>query len=454
MLHHNIKKIYLVGIKGTGMSSLAVILKKMGWQVTGSDTAEKFFTESQLYKNKIKFLEGFGPKNIIKAKPNLVIFSTAYDEQQIEIAQAKRLGLPLLSYPEAIGWLSAKFTSVAVAGSHGKTTTTAMLGFIMQKKGQTVTLTGTVADQLKNKVTNPRYFVFEADEYQNKFQYYHPSYLILTNIDFDHPDYFKNKKHYFQIFQAFVQKILTRHGLVLYNDSIKFPDSIYRHRMSIDKKRFLSYGFNPKSDYQIKNINSALNRFSIYHHNKKLISITLTVYGRHNILNASVATIMALRLGVPAKNIQNELKKFTGVKRRMEIVSSEKYIIIDDYGHHPTEIQATLAAVHNRYSQQNLVAVFHPHTFTRTKALLKDFGRSFKNANLTIVLDIYGSAREVQGTIHSRAVVKEIEKNKSKAVHRPTIKEVAKYIKKEVAHGSVIITIGAGDVWKLGDMLK
>lgn len=444
------KKIYLVGIKGTGMSSLAVILKKMGHQVTGSDTPEKFFTESQLHKNNIKFWEGFDENNVIKAAPDLVIFSTAYNQNHPEIASAKKAKIKAISYPEAVGWISKHLTSIAIAGSHGKTTTTAMLGSIMQSNRRTVTLTGTVADQLDNKVKKPAYFIFEADEYQNKFEFYNPPYLILTNVDFDHPDYFKSKKHYLQTFQAFVAKILKNGGTVLYGYDSSPARAIFKKLSG----KISSYGFHPKSDYQIQPVNVALHQFSVFHDNKELFSLHLTVYGKHNIMNASAAAIMAARLGVPAKVIRPELKNFTGVKRRMEMVPSEKYVIIDDYGHHPAEIQATLAAVRNRYPKQNLVAVFHPHTFTRTKTFLKDFGRSFKDADLTIVLDIYGSARETRGTIHAREVVKEIQKNKSKAVYQPTVKEAAAYIKKSVALGSLILTIGAGDVWKLTDLIK
>lgn len=449
MLHEKTRKIYMIGIKGTGMSSLAVLLKKMGYRITGSDTPEKFFTESQLRSNRISYFDGFDPDHIAKGKPDLIITSTAYNDRNPEISQAKLSQVPMISYPEAVGDISSRLTSVAVCGSHGKTTTTSMLGSIMQTNGHTVTLTGTVAGSINNKAKKPKYFVFEADEYQNKFQYYSPANIILTNVDFDHPDYFEDIAHYNKTFKDFTKRIAANKGYVLYN----MDDAGARHVMKGIPSE--SYGFHPKSDYLITPLgNGAANKFSISHKGKKLIDIILSTYGTHNMLNAAASAIMALKLGIKPAVVQRELKAFKGVKRRMEVVPSKKYLIIDDYGHHPTEIMATLKAIHGKYPDKHITTVFHPHTFTRTKALLEDFGKSFADSNLTIVLDIYPSAREVAGGIHSLDVVKEIAKNGSKAIYAPTIPHAAGYIKKNIPHGSIVITIGAGDVWKLCDLIK
>ncbi len=449
MLHEKTGKIYMIGIKGTGMSSLAVLLKKMGYRISGSDTPEHFFTESQLKSNRIPYFDGFEPEHITKGKPDFIIVSTAYNDRNPEISQAKISQVPMISYPQAVGAISETLTSVAVCGSHGKTTTTSMLGSIMQTNGHTMTLTGTVAGAINNRTKKPSYFVFEADEYQNKFQYYSPANIILTNVDFDHPDYFENIAHYNKTFKNFVKRVAQNKGYILYNAD----DSGARHVMKGTKSE--SYGFHPKSDYLITLAgNGSANRFSLSHKGKGLIDINLTVYGTHNILNAAASAIMSLRLGIKPEVVKRELKAFKGVKRRMEIIPSKKYIIIDDYGHHPTEVIATLKAIRNKYSDKNIVAVFHPHTFTRTKALLEDFGKSFKDTDLTIVLDIYPSAREIAGGIHSLDVVKEIGKNGSKAIYLATIPHAAEYIKENVPHGSVIVTIGAGDVWKLCDIIK
>jgi UDP-N-acetylmuramate--alanine ligase len=449
MLHEKSGKIYMIGIKGTGMSSLAVLLKKMGYRVTGSDTPERFFTESQLKSNKISYYDGFDAEHITKGKPDFIIISTAYNDRNAEISQAKLSQIPMISYPQAVGAISETLTSVAVCGSHGKTTTTSMLGSVMQTNGRTVTLTGTVAGNINNRAKKPEYFVFEADEYQNKFQYYSPANIILTNVDFDHPDFFTDTAHYNKTFKDFISRVAKSKGYILYN----MDDSGTRHVIKGIKSE--SYGFHPKSDYLITPMgNGAANRFTISHKGTELIGITLSVYGTHNILNAAASAIMSLRLGIKPATVKRELKAFQGVKRRMEVIPSKKYTIIDDYGHHPTEVTATLKAIRGKYPDKNIVTVFHPHTFTRTKALLEDFGKSFKDVDLTIVLDIYPSAREVAGGVHALDVVKEITKNGSKAIYAPTIPHAAAYIKKNVPHGSVVITIGAGDVWKLCDIIK
>lgn len=447
MLNPSIKTIYMIGIKGTGMSSLAVLLKKLGYSVSGSDTSEKFFTETQLTGNDISYHNGFDPAHLSNV-PDLIIVSTAYNERNVEYSEARLKQISMMTYPEAVGEISKKLTSVAVCGSHGKTTTTSMLGSIMQTNGATVTLTGTVADTLNHTVGTPKFFVFEADEYQNKFQYYAPANVILTNIDFDHPDYFRNLEHYTQTFRDFLTRTLSSGGYVLYNHDDKLAREVLKDTNAE------SYGFDTQSTYRITNIPPEQNEFTVEKDGSGLFALKLSVYGMHNILNAAASAIMALRLDISADEIARALNEFKGVKRRMEIIASDNYIIIDDYGHHPTEIIATLRAIRNKYQDKEIVAVFHPHTFTRTKALLKEFSGAFKDADLTLVLDIYPSARETTGTITTQEVVTEIEKNGSKTVYTPSIPEAAEYIKKNIVHGSVVVTIGAGDVWKLCDLIK
>ncbi len=448
MLDKNIKKIYLVGIKGTGMSSLAVLLKKLGYQVSGSDTIEKFFTETQLKKSKIPYTEGFSAGHVKKVRPDLIITSTAYNERNPEIAEAKMLRSQMMSYPEAVGAISRQLISIAVCGSHGKTTTTSMLGWIMQSNGATSVLTGTVADAItKNNQGKPSFFVFEADEYQNKLQHYSPAAVILTNIDYDHPDYFENHSSYSAVFKEFTDKILKQGGFVLY-----CAEDLLASKMLRGKPGTHSYGFTKHSDYRITH--SKENNFSIYQGGDHLVDINLVVFGKHNILNATAAAVMAMRFGIPPDTVAKRLTSFKGVARRMQLIPSKKYIIIDDYGHHPTEIKATLLAIRKQNPKAHITAVFHPHTFTRTKALLKDFGKAFQDVNLTLVLDIYPSAREIAGGVHSEDVMRELAKNKSKAVYTPTIPDAAKYIKRHIPKGSVIVTIGAGNVWQLCEMIK
>jgi len=450
IFNKNIKKIYLIGIKGTGMSSLAVMLKNLGYDVTGSDTKERFFTENQLKNNDIKYFEGFNKKNIQKNKIDAIITSTAHGINNPEVKAAKKLKLESISFPKAVGYISKKFNSIAVCGSHGKTTTSSILSSIMQTNSQTAFLVGTVAN-LPGIKNNVKFFVFEADEYENKLKYFYPNSVILTNIDFDHPDFFKTKNQYFKTFKTFLDRILKNKKLVIYN----YDDKNSRKILSRNKSgNIISFGFNKKSYYQIKNMHPDLNKFEIFNKNKKILNVNLSIYGKHNILNATAAAIMALNYGLKKKTIEKELLKFKGTQRRMEYIPSKKYTIIDDYGHHPTEILATLNAIRNKYKKNKIITVFHPHTFTRTESLLKEFGKSFKNSDLTIVLDIYSSAREKASGIHSKDLVNEIKDNKSEAIYQATIANAAKYINKNIKKGSIVLTIGAGDVWKLCDLIK
>lgn len=446
----DVKTIYLIGIKGTGMSSLAVLLKKMGYQITGSDVHEQFPSEVQLKTNNISYHDGFNTAHLVAFAPDLVIMSTSYNDRNIEVAQAKLSRMKLITYPEAVGAISQKLISVAVCGSHGKTTTSSMLGTLMQTNHETVTLTGTVAEHLNKEVDSPKYFVFEADEYQNKFQYYRPQNVVLTNVDFDHPDYFQNTDHYYHTFADFIHRILGSNGFVVFN----YDDALNRKIFENVSGTFVSYGFDEKSNYRITEVGTDLNEFVITLNGREFLHVKLGVYGRHNILDATASAIMASHLGISPDVIVQELAAFSGIQRRMQVYPSEKFIVMDDYGHHPTEIAITLQAIRNKYKDKNIVTVFHPHTFTRTKALLTDFGKSFKDANLVLVLDIFPSARETAGGVHAQDVIRELEKNGSKAIYTPTIPDAADYILAQVPHGSVVVTMGAGDAWQLCGLLK
>lgn len=459
MLAHLPKKIYLIGIKGTGLSSLAVILKKLGHQVTGSDTAERFFTESQLQKNKIKYFENFSAGNLERARPDLIIASTAYlsakqtaKNHHPELAAARQQKIKLISYPEALGLLSRRYFSVAISGSHGKTTTTAMLGSILDPGGQTLTLVGSVMNNLNRRLRRPKFFVFEADEYQNKLRYFSPRHLILTNLDLDHPDFFKSQRQYEKIFSDFIAPILKRGGKIIFNhDDYNSRRLLARFSYS----RILSFGFHPQALYRLEDINRQENGFVLRGPDHFSLPLQLTVFGRHNLLNAAASALMAKQLGCSDQIIQQALKKFRGAKRRMEKIPHSRYFLLDDYGHHPTEISATLAAIKNKYGNKKIVTVFHPHTFSRTQKFLKPFGQSFGNADLTIVLDIYASARENKKDfkIHARDLVEEIKQNGSRALYRPTLASAAAYLKKHASADTLILTLGAGDVWKLKNYL-
>ncbi|MDO8581300.1 MAG: UDP-N-acetylmuramate--L-alanine ligase [bacterium] len=415
------QRIYCIGIKGVGMTALAEVLHGWGKRVTGSDTEERFQTDEVLRRSGILFVEGFAKENV-PADVDLVIYSTAYGEKNPEYAEALRRGIPMLSYPEALGQLMEGKYGVAVSGSHGKTTTTALLGHVMTEAGLDPTVI--VGSEVKNWGSNARvgkseYVVIEADEYQNKFQHYNPRGLIITNIDWDHSDFFKTLEAYEKAFADFREKVLGNSGWVVETGKIDYSPS-------------------------------------------EVEGLPLSLSGEHNKKNTALVYAVAQKLGIADNVFWKAVQSFKGTARRFEVKgeTANGVLVVDDYAHHPTEIQATLKAARARYPKQKLWVVFHPHTFTRTKTFFDDFARSFSDADQVIILDIYGSAREEHGGVHSKDLVAAINKGHPckgtrvplvDAIYIPTIPEAATYLRNHAEKDDIVITMGAGDVWKVGE---
>ena len=457
---NDFKKTYMIGIKGVGMTAIAQVLKLRGAEVTGSDTHEKFFTDEVLEKSGIKFYEGFDAENLGKEKPDLVIYSTAYTEENPELAAARKIGVAILSYPEALGQILKEGFGIAVSGTHGKTTTTAMLGFVLQELGADPTVVvGSAVPQLGGnaRAGGGKYVVIEADEYQNKFLYFDPCAVILTSAEYDHPDFFKTPEEYNDAFRKFVEKIPADGFLVVCAD-----DKNVLEISVVAKCKIISYGLSG-GDWQAKiNPSPALplekgegrTEFEVLERGESRGNFSIQLVGEHNVANALAVIAMVKELGFDLEKIREALEKFSGAVRRFEIKGEAAgVLVIDDYGHHLTEIRVTLEAARQRYPNKKIWCVFHPHTFTRTKALLKDFSKSFGAVDKTIVIDIYGSAREVTGGVSSSELVELIKKEGNDALYIPTIPEVAEFLVKEVKSGDVVITMGAGDVWRVGEML-
>jgi len=455
----------MIGIKGVGMTAIAQVLKLRGAEVTGSDTHEKFFTDEVLAKSGIKFYEGFDAENLEKEKPDLIIYSTAYTDDNAELAAARQSGLPILSYPEALGQILKEGFGIAVCGTHGKTTTTAMLGFVLQELGSDPTvIVGSAVPQLGGnaRAGNGEYVVVEADEYQNKFLYFDPRAVILTSAEYDHPDFFKTPEEYNDAFRKFVAKIPASSAdkpadgfLVACVD-----DKNVLEIAKAAKCKIISYGL-AGGDWQAKN-NIQKNggmEFEVLEKGESRGKFFIQLVGEHNVVNALAVIATAAELGYgPSTSSGNKLRealeKFSGAVRRFEIKGEAGgVLVIDDYGHHPTEIRVTLGAARQKYPDRRIWCVFHPHTFTRTKVLLSDFAKSFGAVDKTIVIDIYGSAREVTGGVSSNDLVELIKKEGSDALYIPTIKEAAEFLAQEVKSGDAVITMGAGDVWRVGEML-
>ncbi|MFZ2187864.1 MAG: UDP-N-acetylmuramate--L-alanine ligase [Candidatus Moraniibacteriota bacterium] len=458
------KHIHMIGIKGAGMTALAELLTKQGVVVTGSDTEEVFFTDSILKKLHIRYEERFDAKNI-PGGAKAIVYSTVYSkEKNPELAAAFVSGLPVWSYPEAVGMLTREKLTLAVCGTHGKTTTSALLAETLKFSGMDPS--AIVGSRIMNWEGNAlsgsgEYLVLEADEYQNKLAQYVPFAVILTSVDFDHPDFFPDQESYQQVFRDFVARI-PQHGVLVYcNDSadvVKIAETAHCQK--------ISYGLLEGSDFRISEYTPAkmgfvgeasalMQTFTVTRAERSFGTFALRLAGEHNALNATAVLALAVFLKQDLERIRKAFEKFSGTERRFEYIG-ERYgaLIYDDYAHHPEEIRATLKAFRELYPERRLKVVFHPHTFTRTKAFLTDFAQSFDAADEVTLLPIYGSAREQQGGVSSQDLVDLINRFfPGKAQYAPDTALLISDMEKTIGRQDVIITMGAGNVWEVSHKL-
>jgi UDP-N-acetylmuramate--alanine ligase len=461
-----IEHIYMVGIKGSGMTALAEIFKIQGKKVSGSDVKEIFLTDKILEKIKIKIYSGFKKENLRNRKNvNLVVYSTAYNfENNPELQLAKEKGYPILSYPEALSLLFNSKFGIAICGTHGKTTTTAMLALLMKDADLKPTaLVGSKIKQLNASVLvgDSDYMIIEADEYQNKLAHYKPQKTILTSLDFDHPDYFKNFEEYKKVFKDFVKKIPATGTLVAWGESAFTLEVALEARCKVVLYGFFQKNSGIEGDIEIDEASIYEIKEKFEQASKKIPEffvvpqdLKLKVAGKHNLLNATACLAMAKDLKISREIALNSLNNFEGTARRMEIIGKRKgALIIDDYAHHPEEVKVTLQALKDKYSNKNLICIFHPHTFTRTKALFSEFAQSFDKADEVIVLDIYGSAREKQGGTSSKKLVEKMKMFHQKVCHLKNLDDAFEDLKDRIGGEDIVVTMGAGNVCDLANKL-
>jgi UDP-N-acetylmuramate--alanine ligase len=456
----DIKKAYFIGLKGSGMIGLAQILNDLGVEIAGSDVSEEFFSDAIIKSRGFVCYEGFSTENIEKEWPaDVVVYSSAYTpERNEELKYAFEKRAVCLSYAEMVGLLSKDKFTIAVCGTHGKTTTSAMLALAMKYSGADPTaLIGSKVHQIGSGALSgsSKFFVVEADEYQHKFFLYAPIGAILTNVDFDHPDFFQDFDHYKQAFIDFVRRIPPHGFLVVWAGSV---DTLAIAREARCKIIFYEYFDQGSSSLELaKQELGGLFR-SYGKNNLEFVTVPeelkLQVPGRHNCLNATAAYAACMQLGLDKQQVFEALNNYQGAARRFEYVGRYKgAMIIDDYAHHPEEIKATLKAARERYEKERIICVFHPHTYSRTKALLEEFSQSFDDCSEVIVLDIYGSAREAGGDVHSQELVAMINRYKQQAVYAADLDEAFEILKEKLTEGDVLITMGAGNVNELAQRL-
>ncbi len=418
---------HFVGIKGSGMSALAQVLHDMKFEVQGSDFDKHFFTQVALEKSGIKILP-FQKENI---RPGMTIIAgNAFPDTHEEIQEAMKLGLPIVRYHRFLGDFIQNFTSIAVTGAHGKTSTTGLLAHVISGMKPTSFLIG---DGTGKGEEGAEYFVFEACEYRRHFLSYFPDYAIMTNIDFDHPDYFANIDDVFSAFQEMAVQV--KKAIFAFGDD----EQLQKIQAKVP---VLFYGFDEGNDYQAKNIVKTTDgtSFDVFIRNTFYDTFTIPTFGDHNVLNALAVIGLCHYDEMGVDVVKERLTTFQGVKRRFSEKSIGSQILIDDYAHHPTEIKATIDAARQKYPDRKIIAVFQPHTFTRTQAFLEDFAESLSLADKTYLCEIFGSAREN----HGKLSIKDLQE---RIVGAEIILEENTSVLKQYDH-CVILFMGAGDVQK------
>lgn len=466
------KHIHFVGVKGVGMAALAIAAKEAGVSVSGSDVGDDFITKPSLQKAGIIPFVGFEKEHIQGA--NLLITTGAhggYDNP--EVVAAKEQGIPVMSHGEALGaFLSGelfgkKFVGIAVAGTHGKTTTTGLIATIFMENGfdpSYIIGTGSISSLSKpGHFGKGKYFVVEADEYATepkhdknaRFLWLHPEIAVITNIEHDHPDIYPGIGDVRMAFARFANNITTGGVLIGCGDDTEAAN-VLKHYQG----RKLSYGFSPANDYVIKRMTSSKEHtfFSLESKGVDLGQFSLRIFGEHNVQNAVAAIVVGLEIGLSIEKIRQSLLHFTGSKRRFEFVGTLQSgtLFYDDYAHHPTEIKKTLQAVRLRFPKKKIVAIFQPHTYSRTKELFSDFSRAFSDADFVLLTDIFASLREEPDeSISAAKLALEMKQHNKNLEHLPTLSDVIEYLKKsEFDDSIVIITMGAGDIYTIKDSLS
>lgn len=448
------KKIHCIGIGGIGLSAIAEILLSRGYEVSGSDMKESAETVRLASKGARVFI-GHRAENVEQA--DLLVFSAAVGQDNPEMKRAEERGIPILSRAQMLGLLMQEYeNSIAVSGTHGKTTTTSMVSLILEraKLEPTILVGGNLTEIGGNvKVGHSRYFITEACEYMDSFLSLKPKIEIILNIDSDHLDYFKDIDHIVSSFDKFAH-LVPGSGTIIAYDANPFVNQVIR-----DLDNVVTFGLSENCDYYAANIKfneDGMPSFDVCHDGKLLSRVQLAVPGEHNILNALAAFTCACVLGVEPALTKKTLEAYHGTQRRFDLVgtTARGVKIVDDYAHHPTEIKATLSASEN-VPHNKLWCIFQPHTYTRTIALFDEFADAFEKADHLILAEIYAAREKNIYKISSAQLVEKIKETHpdKDVLFMEDFAAIADYVDSQAQRGDMVITMGAGDIYKVGEML-
>ena len=453
MVFHKIERIHFVGIGGIGMSGIAEVLLNLGFKITGSDVRKTDITE-RLEELGARIFYGHKEENIADSDVDVAVISSAIRQDNPEVKKAKELFIPVIQRAEMLAELMRMKYSIAVAGAHGKTTTTSLISSIFGHAGldPTCVIGGKLNSLGSNaKLGDSKFLVAEADESDGTFLLLFPTIAVATNIDMEHLDFYKDLNEIKAAFTAFLNKV-PFYGL----DIICIDNANLQSLIPLLKRRYMTYGLSKQADLRAENIvyEGFATKFKVVYKGYELGEITLMLPGVHNVVNALAACGVCIELDIPFATIKEALKDFSGIHRRLEIKWDKDIKLIDDYGHHPTEIRATLAAM-RKMSKSRIVVAFQPHRYSRTKALMDEFITSFNEADVLIVTEIYAASEDKIEGITGANLAEKIRASGHKNVFfAPTKEEAAEKILEIVKKGDVVVTLGAGDIYKIDERLK
>jgi UDP-N-acetylmuramate--alanine ligase len=448
------KRFHFIGAGGVGMSGLAQLLLKNSGVVTGSDQTQTSVTD-RLCEMGADIKIGHN-QSYLNPDTNAVVISAAIKEDNPELKLARERGHKIYKYAEMLGQLCNCYEGIAVTGTHGKSTTSAWLTYCLKQAGIDVNfIIGADVIQLGSSsgTGDSKYFIAEACEYDRSFLNIKPRIGCILNIEQDHLDYYKNEEDIVNAFADFAFGVKSD-GVLIANGTDSNAAKVIS-RLSADL-RCQTFGLDKKCNFYAANIqlNDGLYSFDVYHNDKWLGSTRISLPGSHNILNALAVVAMATNVGLEPDRVLALLSCFTGIDRRLMLKGRIGQItVIDDYAHHPTEIRASLAAIRERYEPKRIFCVFQPHQYSRTRFLLNDFSESFKLADVTIVPEIYfvRDSQAAKKEINSQILVERMRNNGTEAVFIEDFGRICEYLKDNITAGDLVVTMGAGDIWKVAD---